>query len=238
MHPERARDIHAKAENLREKEQNFSDSIAFCEKAAFAYQEEGNYTGWSEVLLSKFISLKHMYLQSKDEGYKIYAKSTILASLDIAKLSKDESALILPNFHAGEYYFEFEKDYKKAKDHFEEAISIFELKRPETHQSEGVGLNFKVHLIAAKVLLGETNELEKLDDIGEAILSLDDLDDYTKKAWGSGAYMRKAALLFETKGDVYLAQKVLSRAKEIIGEDVVYKLRRDQISALEKKISN
>jgi len=104
MNSKKGREIHAKAEQAREAEQNFIKSIKLVDEAIIAYQKDKDYRGLSEVLQSRSSAFKHLYQKTGDEVYLTLAKHDSLAGIEIAESLKDTSALAMVYRGLGKIY--------------------------------------------------------------------------------------------------------------------------------------
>lgn len=222
-----AKSLHKKAEDARE-EERFLDALEFCDKAMLAFQKEEDALGFTEVLSSRFLTLRHLFEQTQDKNFMILAKHTIMAAVEIARNSGDLEALAIPLFNLGKAYQTL-KEYDLAVNSFKEAISNMIKNPPKEHNRSSVIAEMNIHLSVCEYKNGDKSALKRTE---KALVDLasDKEDKYSKDVWMSGGYMDIAEMIKDT--DPNKAKQALNRAKEIIDSNPKLTLRKKQFEKL------
>lgn len=225
------RRIHSLAEKARE-DGNPLMALIDTDKAIFAYRNDGDLLGLSEVLASRAITLRHLFQNTDDRAYLIMAKNDCLSAVQIAQESGDRTALALPLFELANTQealgvFNAVITYREAVD----AITNYP---PEQHDRPAVKADFCVHLATCEYKAGDHTALERAEEALRDLESAEEPDSYAKDVWISGGYMRIADMLQETNPEK--AREYLQRAKEIIDANPALKKRREQWEKLAKRV--
>lgn len=231
----KGREIHGRAETAREIEGDFLKALELTDQATIAYQRENDLLGLAEVQASRFIIFKHLYQQTGEKSYLILGRNAALSGAEIARLSGIKEALALPLFNLGKACFEAE-DWDKAVEAYKEALENMENNPPQMHNRPAVKLDIKGHLYAAEFMAGDKSGLQRAVDNAEELKNTDEISQYNKDVWLSGAYMRLAKMLNDQ--DKTLAKEYLEKARAVIESDGELKLRKAQWEKLAEKITS
>lgn len=218
-----ARKIHGRAEMAREKGE-FLEALKYTDEALMKYQEEDDLRGMAEVVASRFLTLRHIFEKTGEKAFLILAKQTARAGVEIAEMSGESQALVMPLFNlakAEEELGEIEEaiiDYQKAVGHMEKSA-------PVEHDRPAVLADMKVHLAVAQLTDGDDEAEERAREGIEQILQSEELA-YNRDVWTSGGYMGLAKAL-KNKNEAR-AKEYLVLAKEIIDRNPELKLRAKQ----------
>lgn len=223
-----AQDLLKKAEDAREKE-DFQGALKYTDEALLAFSKEGNEAGFVEILASRFLTLRHLFEQTNDENFMILAKQDILASVEIARKSKDKKTLALPLFNLGKAY-ETLGEYEKAVETFEEALESMKKNAPDGHGGKAEIYEMIIHLSFTEYKAGDKSAFERLESAVEALYSATE-DKYKKDVWLSGGYMDLAEVLRDFNPTK--AQEALNEARQIINSNPDLTLRKKQFEKLE-----
>ena len=192
MQQPQPRNLLKNAEDAKEKE-DFLGALKYTDEALLAFSEEKNTSGFSEVLASRFLTLRHLFEQTGDQNYMILAKQDILAAVEISRKNGNKKALPIPLFNLGKAY-ETLREYQKAVDVYKEAIDNMKVNPPEGHTEQAELAEMIIHLSFAEYNTGDKSALERLEKATEA-LSNEEEDKYKKNVWRSGGYMDLAEVL-------------------------------------------
>jgi tetratricopeptide (TPR) repeat protein len=233
---ETGRELHGKAETAREIEGNFLKALELTDQATIAYSKENDLLGLAEVQASRFIIFKHLFQSTGDEAYLILGRNAALSGVEIARLSGIKEALALPLFNLGKAYFEM-KDWKNAVKAYQEAADNIESNPPKEHDRPAVKLDIKGHLYTAEYLNGDKSALERAIETAEELKNTDEISQYNKDVWLSGAYLR-IAVMQKYSQNADLAQEYLEKARQVIESNEELKLRKGQLEKVEELITS
>lgn len=206
---------HQQAEQARE-HQDYQVALELAVDSEFSYGEAGDVIGLSEVQATKALTYRQLFKSSKTGYFLVLAKHAALAAVEIAKNSGIKEAMALPVFNLAKVYEEIE-ELDQAIKLYEEALSYIIDNPPVHHDREAVKLDFKLHLLIARLRKGERGiEAEIVETLTK--LEADNKESkYNKNVWVSGGYLKMAEILKEFK--------YLDIARKIIESDDRLKLR-------------
>lgn len=218
--------------NMQREREEYLESLISSDKAIIAFQEEGNLGKVAETYSARSITFIHLHLKTKDRLYLVLAKSAASTAVDIARLSKNQSDLVIPLLGLGRVHSKLE-EYSEASKYYQEALDHVLTNPPASHDRPSVVADIKIHLAASQYKTGDRSAIERLK---EALSDLEkaDEDSYTKNVWVSGGYMRLAELL--VKDNPEESKKYLAKAKEIIDSDKRLTIRLKQWTELSQKL--
>lgn len=218
-------DIHVQAEAARESEQ-FIESLALYEQAIVTYQSQKNYSGVAEALQGKFLSYKHLYLQSNDEVYLTLCFFSAAASLEIIQEHDIHELKGSISFRLGEIEM-LRKEYQNAIDYYQNAIDNHHGVKAE------IG-DYRYHLGEALFLHGskEAGKTLMLKGLKEIQDNREGADPFLIHTWESGCYMKLAYLLRDEK-----AKEFMQKAKAIIDSDPKLIIRKRQYEELAAELT-
>ena len=218
-------DLHKKAEVARESE-DFTQALTLCDQALVEYQKEGNLQGFTEVLSSKVLTLRHLYEQTTDQNYLILAKHIAMASVEIAQKGNDPKALAIPLFNLGKTEQTL-REYGKAIENIKEAISHMMQNPPPQHNRPSVVLDMTLHLSVCEYKNGDKAALERAEKALLNLATAKEPDQYFNDVWLSGGYIEIAEML--KADDPQKAKESLQKAREIIDANPKLTLRKKQL---------
>jgi len=228
-----ARQIHEIALEAQEKG-DFIKALQLEVQAMVLYQKAGDQKGFAEIQAMFFLTYRHLYEQTGDEGYLSLAKHAAMVSVELAQKSGDKTALAIPYFNLAKAQETLGQD-KEALETFREAVDNILNNPPDTHDKEAVKLDFQIHLFTAEIKNGNSSFKEKALSALKKLETAQGTTDYERGVWLSGGYMRLAACLKETEPEQ--AKKYLQKAKEIIDQDARLNLRLKQWEKLAKSFT-
>jgi hypothetical protein len=233
----KARQIHAQAEHAREKEQNFLKSLQLQDQAIIKYQQENDLLGFSELLAARYITIKHLYLETGFKSYLILAKHTALAAVEIAEASGIKEALAQPQYKAASCLDEYLRDYPAAIPLYEKAINNMLNHPPDsaTPVKNEKALEMKLHLYPCQYKAGDKSAVPRTEQALRELARLNEAPSYEHDVWLSGGHMRLAAVLI--KDDPDKAKLHLQHAKQIIDSNPELKLRKIQWEQLASELN-
>jgi len=219
----RSEKLHVEAEELRE-QGRFAEALVKINDALAGYQAQHDQAKVSEVLQSRFLIYKHLFLWSGDIAYAFLARSDARSSFDIAQ----ELALseVLPSV----YFRLGEAEMLLA--HFKEAVANYQ-KAVESYPGESAEKgDWRYHWGEALYRSGYKAEGKKkiLEGLAEIQKNADHREAFLIHVWESGAFLRLADLLREDDPD--LAKDYFQKAKKIIDADDRLILRKKQLDQL------
>ena len=217
------RDIHGKEEQAREKGE-FLEALRLAAEALIAYQEEGDYLGFAEVLQSQMLTLRHLYEKTGFRPYLNYALNSAKAAVEIAEEKGDKSGLVMPYHGIGKTY-ETMGNYEEAVKWHEKAAAVVD-QLPSMHNREGYKAEIVGHLYSARLMTGDRSAYDRFLEQIERLKNSDE-SKFNKDAWLSGMYMSAAEGLYKL-GEKEKAEVHMTQAKEIIDGNPELKLRREQ----------
>lgn len=217
---------HIKAEQLRESEQ-FNEALVAYDTAISEYTASNNNEGISQALLGKFLTYKHLAINTNDSIYLTQGTHCIEQSLAIIKNNN-----LPPNYRV---YFSFgeafvlQKEYEKAIDAYKQALHLL------TTNSAERG-NYQYHLGEALYLSGNTPEGEKelFNGLEEIQRHKNSTDSFRYNVWLSGVYLKIASLFWKNKQKV--AKEHLLQAEVIINNDTRLVIRKKQLEKFKKDL--
>ncbi len=93
-----ARQIHEMALESQEKG-DFIKALQLEVQAMVLYQKSGDKKGFAEIQAMFFLTFRHLYDQTGDEGYLRLAKHAAMVAVELAQKSGDKTALAIPLFN-------------------------------------------------------------------------------------------------------------------------------------------
>jgi len=234
MKPQRGREIHQKAVEAVEFNQNFIAALNLINEAQDAYISNEDYLGASEIQGYRSLVYRQLHDKSHNHAYLILAKEAAYSALELAKLANNESALALPYRDLGQAHAELE-EWAQAVDNQEKSLKIFEQNPPEIHDKDSVRAEIKGRLAFVLYKNGDKERARELFD--EAISTLEnEKRDYEIDVWLSGVHMRTAEAMYADNKEE--ANNHLQKAKEIIDSNEKLKLRKNQWEALSAQLAS
>jgi tetratricopeptide (TPR) repeat protein len=217
--------IHLKAEQAREQD-NHIEALKLLEEAIIGYQKEGNYSGFTRALQSRFLTYKHLFYLTSDQVFALMGQKDAETSLAIAEKHNLSSLIGSCHFRLGEAAMLF-KDYGKATQHYQLALANYQGTNTER-------ADYRYHLGEAfyrsgKKVEGKQTILQGLKEIQE---NVGEVDSFLAHVWESGCHMRLAELLKEDAPKE--AKKHLVEARKIAQSDDKLVIRRRQIEEISK----
>lgn len=231
MKNESGRKILGKAEMARE-EGDFIKALNYVNEAMVKCSQENDFLGFSEVLTSCFLTLRHLSEEYGDQNFMIIAKHYAMAGVEIAETSGDPKALAIPFARLAQANATL-NNWSEAVELFRKAISNMKEHAPEYHDRPAVVADMLSQLSQAEYMAGDKSAKDRLD---QAINELNNSEEirYNKDVWLSGAYMRGAEMLWEE--DPESSKKYLREAKKIIDANPELKLRSVQLQKLSERL--
>ncbi len=214
--------MHVEAEAARESE-HFTEALALYEQVAVAYQKEKNYSGIADALQGKFLTYKHLYLQSNDEVYLTLCFFSAAASLEIIQEHDIHELKGSISFRLGEIAM-LRKEYENAIEYYQNAID-------NHHGIQAEIGDYRYHLGEALYLHGskEAGKTTMLRGLKEIQGNREGADPFLIHTWESGCYMKLAYLLRDSQSKEYM-----QKAKEIIDSNPKLIIRKKQYEELSK----
>lgn len=232
MNPsEKGREIHARAEQAREKGE-FLEALKFTDEAMAAYVEDGDILGFTEVLQSRALTARHLADKTGSDLWLRYALHVAMAGVEAAEKSGDKSAVIIPYHTVGKTYESLEEYDEAVKWHQKAVDHVGQL--PSLHNREGFKAEMMGHLYFCQMMTGDAGAYEKLG-VAIEMLKKSDESKYNKEVWLSGMYMSAAQGLVSL-GRKEEASEQMNKAKQIIDSNPDLTLRKQQWERLEKEL--
>lgn len=214
----KGRQLHGSAEETRERGE-LLEALKLTDSATVEYLKANDLLGLAEVQASRFITFKHLFQQTGEKNYLTLGKLAAQAGVEIAEASGIPEALALPYFNLGKAHAEA-GEWSEAVEAYLNAVKNFKQNPPEMHNRPAVLLDIKGHLHIAQFKVGDQTAIKKAEDVVKELEQTEELSDYNKKAWISGAYLRLA--------EASKSKKYLEKAKQVIDSDPRLKLRQGQ----------
>jgi tetratricopeptide (TPR) repeat protein len=206
---------HHQAEEAREY-QDYQVALELAVDSELSYDEAGDLIGFSEVQSSKALTYRQLFKVSKSGHFLILAKHLALAAVEVARASGIKEALAIPVFNLAKVYEEV-GELDQAIKLYEESLLHITKNPPIHHDRDAVKLDFKLHLLIARMRNGESDLEEKIVELIHNLEADEKESDYNKKVWTSGAYLKLAEILRDFK--------YLDEARKIIDSDERLELR-------------
>jgi tetratricopeptide (TPR) repeat protein len=218
------RRLHTEAAKARE-EGNFNESLAFNEKALFAYDTANDALGSAEGIACRSITLR-AYANTHDSRRLLtLAKFEMMASVAIARESGDKEALALPLYNLAKLQEDLD-ELPDAVATYKEAVICMQDNPPERHKHPSILADMQVHLATCEYKAGDKTALKRAEEALHDLESADEPNKYNADVWVSGSHMRIADAL--KKDNPEKAREHLQKAKEIIDANSQLTLRRQQ----------
>lgn len=221
-------DLHKKAESARESE-NFLDALIYSDQALIEYQKEGNIQGFAEILCSRVITLRHLFEQTADQNYLIFAKHTAKAGVEIARKGNDPKALAIPLFNLANVLDQL-SEFGEAIENYKEALDHMRENPPPEHSKPSVIHDMTLHLFVCEYKNGDKSALQKAEKALLDLAASEEPNIYAKDVWMSGGYLKIAQML--KNDDTIKAKQALKRAREIINANPSLTLRKKQLDKI------
>lgn len=215
-------ELHIKAEQARENG-DFLESLVLCDEATVEYVKEGNTQKLAEVQASRALSFRHLAAQTENKNFLILAKYAAKAGIKIIGKSDNKNGIALPLYTLAKVLIDLEK-FDKAQEKIKEALEAGD----ETINQATIA-EMKTRLAALEYRLG-VDGAESAFSSALSELESEDIDEYTKKVWISGAYLHMAEAKLARQEN---ADELLAKAAEIINTDDRLKIRHDQLTKLQ-----
>jgi tetratricopeptide (TPR) repeat protein len=206
---------HHQAEEAREY-QDYQVALELAVDSELSYDEAGDLIGFSEIQATKALTYRQLFKVSKGGHFLVLAKYIALSAVEIARNSGIKEALAIPVFNLAKIFEEI-GELDQAIKLYEEALSHIKNNAPVHHDREAVKLDFKVHLLIARLRNGETDVEDEIIEVLHKIESNEAESTYNKNVWVSGGYLKLAEIAREFK--------YLDEAKKIIESDDRLELR-------------
>lgn len=206
---------HQQAEQAREY-QDYQVALELAVDSELSYDESGDLIGFSEVQATKALTYRQLFKVSKAGHFLVLAKHSALAAVEIAQNSGIKEALAVPVFNLAKIYEEIGQ-LDQAIKLYEEALSYIENNPPVHQDRSAVKLDFKLHLLIAKLRNGDKSVEDEIVEVLHKIENDESESDYNKKVWVSGGFLKLADILREFK--------YLDEARKIIESDERLELR-------------
>lgn len=215
-------------ESLREKE-NYKKALQVLTVAIITCQKEGDYETLVDVLKDRTLTLKHLFLKSKDKTYAILAKKDAESMLAVSEEFNLKNKLHTSYFRLGEIDMLFE-DFKSAAENYQNALKFYQGSLSEKG-------DYRYHLGEAIFKAGDERKGEEfmLEGLKEIKTGRDRVNPFYANVWESGVHLRLAELLAKIKPTE--AKKHLKEAEKIAGSDERLIIRRRQIKKIKEKLS-
>lgn len=229
--PKKGREIHARAERAREKEQDFEKSLDLCNQAYKIYMKDKDFLGAAEVLGSKALVLKQLHRKTGRDKYLEDAIEIAREAVDIGKKANDQSALVMPYKNLGKMLKDAHR-YEEAVNALQKSLDIMREHAPKRHNRVGVLSEIKAHLGFCQYEAGDKERgRQNMDEAINELKGNEEELKYNRDVWLSGAYMMFATALKNDDSDE--AKSSLEKAREIIQSNKELVLRREQLEKLE-----
>ncbi len=229
----KARQLHAKALQLRESKQ-FLESLQIGDEALVEYAKDNDTLGFTELLTLQAKTYLHMYDVTGYKSYLLLAKRIGQCAVDIVEESGQNEAKALPYFNLGKIS-EDAGDLELAVNSFRKAVQLMQDSPPKRHNRKSVLADFKNHLATTEYQTGDKTALDRAEQSIKDLETSTDASPYEKNVWLSGAHMRIAKMLQDN--DSQKAREYLVKAKEIIDSDPELVIRKEQWEKLNSQIN-
>lgn len=215
--------LHALAEQAREAA-DFDTALSLAYEASNLYLKEDNLPKAAEALCSATITLRHLFDNTRQEGYLLRAESDAQTALKLAKKSGKFEAEVIPNFNLAKVQEDMGK-MEESVASYGRALDGFRAHPPKSHNRPAIEADINLHFLLARFKMGNH---DVIGDISKQIDSLRDSKevDYTKDVWLSGPYLKLASALRDTNPNQ--AHEYLREARLIIDANSQLVLRRNQ----------
>jgi len=188
---------HQQAEQSREY-QDYQVALELAVDSEFSYDEAGDIIGLSEVQATKALTYRQLFKSSKTGYFLVLAKHAALAAVEIANNSGIKEALAIPVFNLAKVYEEI-GELDQAIKLYEEALKHIADNPPVHQDREAVKLDFKAHLLIARLSNGERGIEAEIVETLNKIEADNKESKYNKNVWVSGGYLKMAEILKEFK---------------------------------------
>lgn len=223
----KGRQIHGEAAKARERGESI-EALKLYMDAMDTYQREGDNLGFAEIQTEIFLTLRHLFEKTSHHGYQILAKHAAMSSVELAEESGDKTALAIPQFNLAKVQEDL-GELEEAVITYKKALENITNNPPAPHnvpQRPAIIADFQSHLATCEYKAGDKSALERAEQATLDLEKAEDLADYNKHVWLSGAHMRIADVL--KTDDPEKAKEHLQKAKEIIDADERLVLRKTQ----------
>lgn len=221
------RKIHGLAAQARERGESI-EALKLAIEAMAAYQKSADQLGFAEIFAEMFLTTRHLFDKTADQGYLIFAKHLAMTSVELAEKSGNKTALAIPYFNLAKAQ-ESLGEYPEAVINYKKALENLQNNPPAEHQvtqRPTMMADFKVHLITCEYKTGDQTALERAEQALQELSAGAEISEYNKHVWVSGGHMRIAEML--KTDNLQKAQEHLQKAKEIIEADPALILRKTQ----------
>lgn len=232
----KGRQIHGKAAQARERGESV-EALKLDMEAMDAYQKEGDNLGFAEIQAEIFLTLRHLFEKTGHHGYQILAKHAAMSSVELAEVSGDKTALAIPQFNLAKAQEDL-GELQDAVGNYQKAVENIINNPPAPHNvpdRPAIIADFQSHLATCEYKTGDKSALERAEQAALDLEKAEDMADYNKHVWLSGAHMRIADVLRVDSPEK--ANEHLQKAKEIIDSDERLILRKKQWEKLAQSLS-
>lgn len=188
---------HQQAEKSREY-QDYQVALELAVDSELSYDAIGDIIGFSEVQATKALTYRQLFRSSKTGYFLVLAKHSALSAVEIARNSGIKEALAIPVFNLAKVYEEI-GELDQAIKLYKEALGYITDNPPVHQDREAVKLDFKLHLLIARLSNGEKNLEKEIVEVLNKIEADEDEASYNKNVWVSGGYLKLAEILREFK---------------------------------------
>jgi tetratricopeptide (TPR) repeat protein len=226
-----ANQAHIEAEQKRESG-DFVAALTLTDQSLLEYQKEKNYAGMAEVLCSRYLTLVHLFEQSKDSVYLTLALGTAHDAYLVSQSSADQSAQVIPLYNYAKA-LERQGELPQAIEKYKQSIDLYRKNTPASHDQPAVLIDMQIHLGLCEL---KNNDVTAYDRVISAVEQLKSLSDepYRQAVWISGAHLKLAEILASTDRQKSILH--LKAAEEIISGRSDMILRQKQLQNLKQQL--
>jgi tetratricopeptide (TPR) repeat protein len=227
----KAEALHSQGLQARESG-DFEKALELVAAARVEYAKEGNWAKFAETLAGDFLTYRHLFDKTARKEYLVLAKYAAKASVELAEMSGDKTALAIPLFNLAKAE-ETLGELSAAVDSYHGAVEALEKNPPASHNRPAVLADFKIHMTTCEYMAGDKSAYDRTLAAAEQLEQAEEMD-YNKHVWLSGAHMRMASML--KSDDPTKSREHLEKARQIIESNDRLTLRKKQLEKLEKEL--
>lgn len=220
-------EYHVLAEQTRENG-DFMQALEHTDRATVGYQKEGNIPGLAEVQSSRALTFRHLFEQSGEQNYLVFALHAAQAGVDVAKRGNIPE-LAVPVYNVAKVH-ETLGNNNDASALIKDSLKNLQDYPNQPQNRPSLVAEMKTRLASLEYRIGDESAIERFNQALEELKNSGEKDEYTFKVWVSGAYMHMGESLIGKDNEK--ARSFFDEGARIIGEDEKYKLRRNQIAKL------